>query len=214
MADALARIRAKRAAKASAHLTPLRSCAGCDLCCTAPGISELGKPPGERCSNLCGEAGASCSIYPSRPKVCVEFYCLWRITDAVLPDWLRPADCGFLLGFNNVAVWPGVITVHVDPERPDAWDNPWAKTVFAEIANAWNCLVAIGQSPGTTHIFCPDGTLLDLDAYTPEERLLLSREDGFIGAPDFVFHADKRPLAERMREVRFSWGLAPPPWAQ
>jgi hypothetical protein len=195
------------------RVTSVRSCEGCDLCCTAPGIKELGKPPGERCSNLCGEPGASCSIYASRPKVCIDFHCLWRVTETVLPDWLRPADCGFMIGFNRTDEWPGVVTVHVDPARPSAWDNAWARTVFAEIAERWNCLVAVGQSPGTTHIFCPNGTVLDLAKLKPEDRAKLSRDDGFIGAPAHVFGPDRRHLGEQMRETLFSWGLPPPPWA-
>ena len=135
------------------------------------------------------------------------------MTEAVLPDWLRPADCGFMLGFNRTDEWPGVITVHVDPERPDAWNNIWARTVFGEIAARWNCLIAIGQSPGTTHIFCPNFTVLDLASYEPEDRAKFSRDDGFIGAPEFVFGPDRRPLIEQMRGTAFNWRLPPPPWA-
>jgi hypothetical protein len=213
MADALARMRAKRAARRLGEVTLTRSCEGCDLCCIAPGISEMGKPPGERCSNLCGAPGSSCSIYTSRPKVCIDFYCLWRVTEAILPDWLRPADCGFMLGFNRTDEWPGVITVHPDPARPLAWKNPWAMTVFATLAEKWNCLVAIGQSPGTTHIFCPNGIVIDLATYPPEERAKLSGDDGFIGAPAFVFGPDHRHLIEQMRGSRFVWDLMAPPWA-
>ena len=39
MADALARMRARRSERRRADVTPFRSCAGCDLCCTALGIS-------------------------------------------------------------------------------------------------------------------------------------------------------------------------------
>jgi uncharacterized protein len=211
MADALTRMRAKRAARRVSQVTPYRSCAGCDLCCTAPGIAELHKPPGERCAHLAGPAGRSCSIYASRPTVCIDFHCLWRTTDQILPDWLRPADCGFLLAFNNPSVWPSVVTVHVDPERPKAWENPWAQTVFATLAEQWNCLVAIGQAPGTSHIFCPNGTKITVANYAPAEQALIVKPDGFIGAPAWAFGPDRRPVVERIREVGFSWGLPPPP---
>jgi hypothetical protein len=213
MADALAAIRARRAERLRSRLTPARSCDGCDLCCTAPGIKEMDKPPGEPCKNLCGEPGRSCSIYSKRPPVCVEFHCLWRLTEAILPSWLRPADCGFMLSFNRHDQWPGVITAHVDPARPDAWRNQWAMTVFAEIAGAWNCLVAVGQSPGCVAIFCPNGTKIELGDYTPEERAVLVGADGWVGAPDYVFGPDRRPLSERIPEAEFSWGLPLPPWA-
>jgi hypothetical protein len=213
MADALKAMRARRAARIAERITSARSCDGCDLCCIAPGIKELRKPPGEPCSNLCGEPGRSCSIYPSRPKVCLDFYCLWRATETVLPDWLRPADCGFLLAFNRLDEWPGVVTVHPDPARPDGWNNPWGRTVFGELAEAWNCLVAIRQNPETTHVFCPNGSVIDLTTLAPEERAKLVREDGTLGAPSFVFGPDRRPLIERIGGSWFEWKLPPPPWA-
>jgi len=213
MADALAAIRARRAERLR-FLASGRSCDGCDLCCTAPSISELDKPPGEPCKHLCGEAGTSCSIYSSRPPVCRDFYCLWRMTDMILPSWLRPADCGFMLAFNRRDVWPGVVTAHLDPARPEAWRNEWAMTVFAALAERWNCLVAIGQSPGCVAIFCPNGTMIDLDAYKPEERAMLVGEDGWVGAPDYVFGPDRRPLNAQMLETAFDWTLPPPPWAK
>jgi hypothetical protein len=216
MADALAAMRARRAARRTAEVTPLRSCAGCDLCgcdlcCTAPGIKELHKPPGEPCRHLAGPAGRSCSVYASRPKVCIDFHCLWRVTERVLPEWLRPADCGFLLAFNRVDVWPAVVTVHPDPQRPDAWRNKWAMTVFATIAERWNCLVAIRQNPDTSDIFCPNGTRICLDGLPPEQRVLLVREDGTVGAPGSMFGPDRRPLIERLRDVQFVWRLPQPP---
>jgi len=214
VADALARIRARRATKAADSVTSSRSCDGCDLCCSAPGIVELGKPPGQDCRHLAGAAGRSCSIYGTRPKVCVQFHCLWRITDRVLPAWLRPADCGFLLAFNRPDLFPSVVTVHPDPKRPDAWQNLWAQTVFAHLAEQWNCLVAVGQAPGTSHIFCPNGTRLTLADYSPEQRAVLARDDGFIGAPSYTFGPDRRPLLERLAETSFTWNLPPPPWVK
>lgn len=212
MADALARLRARRAERMDAAPSA-RSCGACDLCCTAPGIAELDKPPGVPCSNLCGAPGQSCSIYADRPPVCSGFRCLWRTTDRILPDWLHPAACGFLLAFNDPTKFPSVVTVHVDPARPDAWNNPWSKTVFAELADKWNCLVAIGQSPITSHIFCPNGTMIDLAAQTPEVRELLVRENGTIGAPMETFGPDQRPLIDHLNSTAFVWHLPPPPWA-
>lgn len=212
MADALAAIRAKRAERRRSILAFSRSCEGCDVCCTAPGISELNKPIGAPCPHLCGEAGRSCSIYSDRPPVCSEFYCLWRTTENVLPSWLRPADCGFMLSFNRLDQWPGVVTVHPDPARPEAWRNQWAMTVFAALAESWNCLVAVGQSPTTVAIFCPNGSMIDVMAYPPEERALIVGEDGWVGAPDFVFGPNRKPLGKQMLESVFEWTLPPPPW--
>jgi uncharacterized cysteine cluster protein YcgN (CxxCxxCC family) len=205
MVDPLARMKAKRMAKINAALPPGRSCDGCDLCCTAPGIKEFHKPPGVPCDKLIGAAGRSCSIYADRPRVCREFFCIWRIDEKLLPEWMRPADCGFLLAVNDLDVWPGVVTVHPDPARPLAWQTLWHQTAFATIAERWNCLIAIGQSPGTSYIFTPDASRFEV-AKHPE----LVRNDGFVGAPDFCFGPDQRPLRQQMRETHFSWGIAPP----
>ena len=210
MADALAKMRANRAQRIRARVTPFRSCDGCDLCCTALGINEMHKPPGEPCVHLSGASGRSCSIYASRPKVCIDFHCLWRTTDQVLPEWLRPADCGFVLAFNNVRQWPSVVTVHPDPARPYAWRNPWAMTVFMTLAEAWNCLVAIGQAPGTTDIFAPAGHVRLAD-YSPAQQADIVRPDGTVGVPMYMFRPDRRPLIERVGEVVFDWTLKPPP---
>jgi uncharacterized cysteine cluster protein YcgN (CxxCxxCC family) len=205
MADALARIRARRAARITNAPTATRSCDGCDLCCTAPGIAEFDKPPGVPCDKLRGEPGRSCSIYADRPHVCRAFYCLWRATDTILPEWMRPAECGFLLSPNNLDQWPAVVTVHPDPQRPDAWHTPWHQTVFSHIAERWNCLVTIGQSPTTRYIFTPNG-----ERFTVADNPVLIGDDGFVGAPEWCFGPDRRPLREQIRETVFSWGIGPP----
>jgi hypothetical protein len=132
---------------------------------------------------------------------------MWRMSDHILPSWLHPARCGFLLAFNNPFVWPSVVTVHVDPARPDCWDNPWAKTVFGTLAEQWNCLVAVGQVPGTSHVFCPDGCCITMADYPK----LMHSDKGTIGAPSFVFGPDRRPIVERMAETAFVWALPPQP---
>jgi Fe-S-cluster containining protein len=44
-----------RQARRASEITASRSCDGCDLCCTAPGIAEMHKPPGVRCDHLAGD---------------------------------------------------------------------------------------------------------------------------------------------------------------
>jgi hypothetical protein len=209
MADALVRMRAKRSARLAAKLPTSRTCDGCDVCCTAPGIKEFNKPPAVPCQHLrCGAEG-SCSIYAHRPKVCIDFYCLWRLTDRYLPDYMKPSLCGFMLAPNNPFAFPGVITVHVDPARPDAWRTPWAQTLFATLADTWNCIVAVGQVPITSHLFTPGGVLISI----ADHPSLMQEADGTVGAPSYLFGEDRRPLWQKMRETVFTWSLPPPPEA-
>jgi hypothetical protein len=101
------------------------------------------------------------------------------------------------------------VTVHPDPARPDAWDNPWALTIFATLADSWNCIVAIGQIPLTTHLFLPGSQCL-LIADNP---WAMNDESGTVAAPAHLFGPDQRPLIERVRETWFDWKLPPPPEA-
>lgn len=73
-----------------------RSCGTCAECCTWLGIEELRKWTGQTCKHLDGRnPSARCSIYESRPKACVEYYCLWRAGFG--PEELKPDKSGMLL---------------------------------------------------------------------------------------------------------------------
>ena len=141
------------------RLTNTRSCEGCDLCCTATSVEPLHKPPGVRCRHLTAlqRPGHNCMIYDRRPGVCASFQCLWRVSDSTLSGDFFPADCGFCLWLNDPFVWPMVITVGVDPARPDAWDRPQYRAKFSELAYDLNCLVAIGEGMLAEAVFAPSG---------------------------------------------------------
>jgi hypothetical protein len=82
-------------------LVPGRECGDCTVCCTVPTIDdpEIQKKPGIRCRHC--EAG--CTIYPSRPKSCRDFYCAWRMIPALGPDW-RPDRSGVFGMLANATV--------------------------------------------------------------------------------------------------------------
>lgn len=67
-------------------------CGGCTACCTTHGVTEIKKPPREKCS-LCKDHG--CSIYEARPKTCQDFECLWLLGNAGGPDQ-RPDILGIV----------------------------------------------------------------------------------------------------------------------
>lgn len=197
MSDALAKLRGRRAPA----VTSARSCDGCNVCCVALPIREFDKAPDAPCDKLCD---GGCSIYPRRPKVCREFYCLWRMTEAWLPDWLEPSRCGFAISFNDLERWPAVVTVHPMP-GVDPLASVWNQTVFTTMAEQWNCMVAIRSAPWTTHVITPTGSVL-----TPQTFPDLVQGRG-VGIPDFLFGPDQRPLGVRLAETRFDWNLPPPP---
>jgi hypothetical protein len=128
------------------------------------------------------------------------------MTDAILPDWQRPADAGFVLAVNDPYNWIGVVTVHPDPARPKAWDTLWHTTVFSHLASRWNCIVAIGQAEIATDLFYPDGTRVSRE----KNPALFTDYDGNVAVPDNRVGPDQRPLIEQMRETIFKWSIEPP----
>jgi hypothetical protein len=187
-------------------LAPKRTCEGCDLCCTVAGVAVLNKPPGQRCRHLTAlaPAGRNCLIYERRPADCRSFQCVWRASDTALTDEFRPAKCGFALWIGDAFKWPLVITVGVDPARPDAWDTPWARARFTALAFELNALVAIGQGVLASHIFTPLGAV-----YAKADLPELFIGGGLqIGAPDFDFRPNMRATLAEIGEALLGYAEA------
>lgn len=191
-------------AAAVRRLPTTRTCDGCDLCCTAASVTEIGKPAGVPCPHLTALAppGRNCLIYKIRPRSCASFVCIWRASDRALDVTFRPADCGFALWINDPFVWPMVITVGPDPARPDAWDRPHFRRRFKELAFDLNCAVAIGQGVLATHIFAPSGKV-----YSKADRPDLFVEGGReIGLPAKDFRAGVRLSVEEIAVAILGFG--------
>lgn len=178
---------AERADRVIASMPTRRTCAGCDLCCTAMGVGSIDKEPGVRCPHLLGLPGASCSIYKTRPSDCREFLCLWRGSDNQLPPELFPARCGFVVAMTSgisatgFSSFPILFTVHPDPKRPDAWMDH--KPVFKKIAADFNAIVAVGQWHLARSVFSPKGNEFPRDQF-PE---LYKDDGGEVGLPEAEF---------------------------
>ncbi|HKX64459.1 MAG TPA: hypothetical protein VJM78_04060 [Rhizomicrobium sp.] len=72
-----------------------RRCGTCTLCCTELKIEtpQFRKPANTACKHLCG---AGCGIYETRPPVCQQFLCGWRLFAELTDDW-RPDLSGVLV---------------------------------------------------------------------------------------------------------------------
>lgn len=72
-----------------------RRCDACTVCCTELKIEtpEFRKPANTACKHLCA---AGCSIYETRPPVCQQFLCGWRLFAELADDW-RPDLSGVLV---------------------------------------------------------------------------------------------------------------------
>jgi hypothetical protein len=183
-----------------ASLPTTRTCDGCDLCCTAVGVAEIGKPAGVRCPHLTSaEPGHNCGLYPEHPTSCQQFVCWWRGSDSALPDELWPARCGFVVAFNGLASWPLMLTVHPDPARPTAWNTLANRTRFKAWAAALNSMIVVGQANRATHVFTPRGKVFKKALY-PEMFI-----DGGvqIGVPDTEFLGMRAPSLHDVAMVIF-----------
>jgi hypothetical protein len=92
-----------------------RTCGSCTQCCKAFAVRELAKPANRWCRHCA--IGKGCAVYADRPLTCRQFACGWLLNP--LPDELRP-DRSKVVMFEP-ATMPGVLAMHVDPGRPDAW---------------------------------------------------------------------------------------------
>ncbi len=90
-----------------------RSCGTCTLCCKLFDIRALNKPQLEWCKHCA--IGQGCRIYEQRPDECREFNCAWLMDESIGEEW-KPSRSRMVLTSEG-----GVIGVHVDPSRPDAW---------------------------------------------------------------------------------------------
>jgi hypothetical protein len=78
-------------------MTPLhkRNCGPCTACCVSLKIKvpELRKKADEPCRHLTGKG---CGIYETRPAVCRQFLCGWRLFEELDDSW-RPDLSGMLI---------------------------------------------------------------------------------------------------------------------
>jgi hypothetical protein len=176
--------------RVAASTPTTRTCAGCDLCCTAVGVQPLNKGAGVRCPHLRGEPGKSCSVYDSRPDDCRVFTCLWRMSDDLLPDWIAPASAGFVISVDgSLDRLPTVFTIHPDPLRPDNWMATRNVKAFKNLARQFNSLVVVGQAELARYIITPSGKEFSREQY-PQ---MFANGGRSLRVPNSEFLAQTRP---------------------
>jgi hypothetical protein len=74
----------------NSKLVPNRDCGGCIVCCKELTINEpdIKKPPGILCKHCSLEDGG-CGIYETRPSICRNWFCGWRMLPQLDETW-RP----------------------------------------------------------------------------------------------------------------------------
>jgi hypothetical protein len=104
-------------------------CGTCTLCCKVLGIKEFDKPINQWCKHT--HPGKGCKIYETRPQSCHDYACVWLQSQEApnaLPPEMRPDKCKVVMTF---PVDQEVITCHVDPGFPAAWqEGPFSAFLY------------------------------------------------------------------------------------
>jgi hypothetical protein len=125
-------------------MTTRRNCRTCTLCCRLIAVRELAKGPDTRCQFVSAEHD-HCTIYATRPNSCRKFSCQWLVNPSLLGDEWFPLTCGIVVTSVHAAGRPTLV-FHVDPNRPDAWQQPPYRERIAKIASAIpGTMVRIGE---------------------------------------------------------------------
>lgn len=130
-------------------------------------VEEIGKPAGARCIHA-SEVG--CSIYPSRPKSCRTFDCMWLMSIGTKKH--RPDRVGAVMHVSNSPKLGQIIVVR--ESRPGALGREKAKTLMRQLKKlAKEAGVYINKLDGTVDIMGSKGFIekaIDVTATMNEEQ--------------------------------------------
>lgn len=84
------------------RLESTRSCGPCTACCVLPRIPDLGKLGYRPCKYLYPTDAGGCGCYTTRPDVCREYQCLWRMGRLVGDERRRPDRLGLMVGVDQI----------------------------------------------------------------------------------------------------------------
>lgn len=85
-----------------ARLEATRACGDCTACCVLPRIPDLGKPGYWPCKYLHPTDAGGCGCYTTRPDVCRDYQCLWRMGRLAGDERRRPDRVGLMVGVDQI----------------------------------------------------------------------------------------------------------------
>jgi hypothetical protein len=162
---------------AEAVLVPGRSCGTCSLCCKVYSVKELEKPAGQWCIH--SVRGSGCSNHISRPHVCRQFFCSWRVDPNLGPEW-KPEVSRFVLSADPKYQ---ALTVMLDPGMPLAWKRePYYSVLkkFSEVFFRINNKLLVNLK-GHITVVLPDRDV-PIGVIMPGEEIVIWREGSTYGA--------------------------------
>jgi len=138
-------------------------CGSCTACCRVFDIAELKKPAGKWCDHCA--IGNGCTIYDVRPKACVEFECLWLLSQKRenprerLPLVLRPDKSKVVFAPSTNE---SVIAALTMPGAPLAWERPDVRGLIDALVKGPGDFSVVAGAPGAL-----DRTVINRDGTHP-----------------------------------------------
>jgi len=147
-------------------------CGTCTACCRVFAIAEMPeKKAGDWCQHCA--IGKGCKVYDTRPQTCMEFECLWLLSQRRedplerLPAELRPDRCKVVF---SPATNPRIMAATTMPGSPTAWQRPDVLKLIAAMVRGGASVVA--GAPASTR-----RTMIDRDGMH-EVRMTEPDKDG------------------------------------
>ena len=97
------------------------ACGDCTMCCRVFAIAQLQKSAGKWCQHC--DIGKGCKVYDDRPAVCIDFECLWLMSQTEgepMPPEFRPDRCKVVF---TGTTDPQIIAANTMPGMSNAWRN-------------------------------------------------------------------------------------------
>lgn len=131
-------------------MSGVNHCGSCTACCRIYAIAEMPeKKAGDWCKHC--DIGKGCKIYDQRPPTCVEFKCLWLLSqerndlrEQLAPE-LRPDKSKVVFAPSTN---PLIMTATTLPGAPFAWGDSKVMAIISRLVNG-GMAVVVG-APGST----------------------------------------------------------------
>jgi hypothetical protein len=150
-----------------------RECGACTACCTAEGVHELHKLPGDACQFVCSKG---CGIYEKRPESCRGFSCLWL--EGVFELEARPdtLEVVFSMAPAPVKMHPWRRYIRVMEVVPGAASRPACLELIRWLTSkgeiVWVYTAEACRTGGDVQIHYPDGKSIVIHSgFTFEQQL-------------------------------------------
>jgi hypothetical protein len=145
-------------------------CGSCTACCRVFSIPEIEKPAGKWCDHCA--IGKGCKVYDTRPKTCVDYECLWLMSQSrddprqrLAPE-LRPDRSKVVIAPSTN---PNVMGATTLPGSPDAWKRPAMHALLKTFVDA-GLAVSIGPPAARYQTVWKSSGIRQVEMSPPDEN--------------------------------------------